>query len=419
MHTPDLLHQCHKGVFKDHLAKWIPKILGKKEVDLRYKLMPRHHGIRHFKRGVSKMLPRSTGREAKEMMKVFLPVAADAGPKVVEATRALLKFMYLAHAATLTETELEEMDRQLRLFHDNKDIFDHLLKTDRRFHNIPKFHQLQHYTHSIRMLGTPDGYNTEGPERLHIDLTKAGFKASNKIDDTELEQMKEYVMRMDALAMHRAYLTHRDRFEVGDDSDKEEDAYDGRERWWKNGEMGEDDKWMESDDEGMEHEEISGSNSDDDEDEEEEGWDEGCEVERLIQGQPQRGPGQENVHGRDDSAAANEPKIFYPDPEIVTAKGRRKKPSTVEYLIQSHSATNLVRDLSTFLKTLDPSRLAITLPLDATLHIWTIIRLFHPPLPFKPFETPQIDHVRARPQTSDLIGRTKWEFIDIVPLGSD
>ncbi|EUC56287.1 Zn-finger protein, putative [Rhizoctonia solani AG-3 Rhs1AP] len=131
MHTPDLLHQCHKGVFKDHLAKWMPKILGKKEVDLRYILMPRHHGIRHFKRGVSKMLPRATGREAKEMMKVFLPVAADAGPKVVEATRALLKFMYLAHSSTLTETELEGMDRQLRLFHDNKGIFNHLLKTDR------------------------------------------------------------------------------------------------------------------------------------------------------------------------------------------------------------------------------------------------------------------------------------------------
>ncbi|KAF8761887.1 Zn-finger protein [Rhizoctonia solani] len=139
MHTPDLLHQCHKGVFKDHLAKWLPKIIGKKELDLRYKLMPRHQGIRHFKRGISK-LSRSTGREAKEMMKVFLPVAADAGPKVVDATLALLKFMYLAHSSTLTKTKLEEMDQHLATFHQNKAIFEQWLKTERKFHNIPKFH---------------------------------------------------------------------------------------------------------------------------------------------------------------------------------------------------------------------------------------------------------------------------------------
>ncbi|KAF8758013.1 Zn-finger protein [Rhizoctonia solani] len=368
MHTPNLLHQCHKGVFKDHLAKWLPKIIG-----------------------ISK-LSRSTGRKAKEMMKVFLPVAANAGPKVVDATLALLKFMYLAHSLTLTETKLEEMDQHLATFHQNKAIFEQWLKTERKFHNIPKFHQLQHYTHSIRMLSTPDGYNTEAPERLHIDLTKAGFNASNKIDDTELEQMAEYIMRMDALALHRAR----------------------GETWWEEGKMGDEDYMSDTLEGGTQDEdgesEASQCNSDKEEGEDDEQDDlaDGCVVDRVIEGRVRVSDQGGNGDNLDTDVGMDlVPKLYYPTPELVTAKGRRKAPSTVDHLVKAHCATNLVRDISTFLKKLNPTWPTTILSPDDTLHIWTVIRLFHPTLPFKALEPPQVDHVRAWPTKFDSIQRVR------------
>lgn len=200
--TPDILHQLHKGVFKDHLLKWCLQLVEKSAVDERYKWMPNHAKLRHFRAGITK-LSQTTGKEHKEMEKVFIGVMAGlVPPDVLPVICALIDFIYYAQLPVHTDTTISWLDEALKRFHDAKDVF---IRYGVRTHfNINKLHSMLHYSTSIRELGTLDGYNTESPERLHIEFAKRAYKATNRHDF--FAQMTTYLERRERVFKFDMYL---------------------------------------------------------------------------------------------------------------------------------------------------------------------------------------------------------------------
>ncbi|KAI0342945.1 hypothetical protein BDW22DRAFT_1439756 [Trametopsis cervina] len=205
--TPDILHQLHKGMFKDHTVKWATACTDGKdgEIDRRFQAMPSHPDLRHFRKGIS-LISQWTGSEYKNMEKVFVGVIAGAtvDPEVIKAVRAVLDFIYYAHFETHTTESLVQLKTAWLNFHTHKQVFVRL-GIRQNFNGIPKLHSMSHYIDSIRCLGAADGYSTEGPERLHIDFAKLAYRASNR--KQYIQQMTVWLERQDSVRRFSNYLT--------------------------------------------------------------------------------------------------------------------------------------------------------------------------------------------------------------------
>ncbi|PSR75513.1 hypothetical protein PHLCEN_2v9097, partial [Hermanssonia centrifuga] len=153
----------------------------------------------------SRQVSQWTGREHKEMQKIFVGLLTGAvEPRVIRVVSAVLDFIYYASFHSHTLCTLRSLQHALDEFHEHKEIFIELEARYPEHFNIPKIHSMEHYTQMIRLLGSADGYNTESPERLHIDYAKDAYRASNKHDYTI--QMVNWLCRQEAVDRFTAYI---------------------------------------------------------------------------------------------------------------------------------------------------------------------------------------------------------------------
>ncbi|KAG8728742.1 hypothetical protein FRC10_004611, partial [Ceratobasidium sp. 414] len=379
--APDLLHQLHKGLFKGHAMRWIQRKLGKRVVDERYMSMPRAWGLHHFKRGIS-TVEQWTGCEAKEMMKMFVPLIAEdrsIHDDVAAFIRALLDFSYIAHAARLTETELEELQGAHAEMHRLKGglVRSGVYERLGRFDKIPKWHMISHYADSIRELGTPDGYNTEAPEYLHIVYVKRGWAASNKREATQ--QIIMYCQRLEALRIHRAHL---------------DEYYGPPERRSKPANMA---VFIDDDEEDIEYWPKGGE---DEGEENEEDWEDQEDWEDW-------GDEEEDEEGRRRATMSGVNSVEHPAPEFAIAL-RPTRRVTLPELADVYGATSLEWALKRFLRPYAHGRYFI-LPHEL-FDVWHKLTLYHHPLSFAPDEPSQRDVIRVRPPVYDERGRLRNRF---------
>lgn len=199
--TSDVLHQLYQGVLK-HLIDWCQQLLSEPELDARIRRLPPGLGLRHFKNGIS-ALSQISGTERKNMGKILLGCIIDQlDPRAVTAVRAILDFIYLAQYRTHDMETLGYMRQALERWRNNKSYF--VTVGCRKHYLIPKFHALVHYVDCIQYFGTTDNFNTEMFERLHIEFSKKGWRASNHRD--EFPQMTQWVTRQESVHAFTRYL---------------------------------------------------------------------------------------------------------------------------------------------------------------------------------------------------------------------
>ncbi|KAH9976967.1 hypothetical protein BJV74DRAFT_879552 [Russula compacta] len=125
--------------------------MAKEKLDYHIRCLPPAYGMRHFKNGFSALFQLS-GLERKNTTKILLGCLVGKLPKkAIIACRSLLDFIYLAQYTTYDSIILGYMEDALKTFHDNKSHFvEQGIQQDL---NIPKFHSLDHYLQSIKLLG--------------------------------------------------------------------------------------------------------------------------------------------------------------------------------------------------------------------------------------------------------------------------
>ncbi|KAG9089203.1 hypothetical protein FS749_001534 [Ceratobasidium sp. UAMH 11750] len=368
MFQPDLLHQLWKGVYLNHLVPWWTKLLGKEELDRRFIGLPRYSGDRYFPSGISQ-LTQWTGNEARATARVFLPlIAGDIPRKAVRAARCVIDFMYRARLPQLDEDDLGRLESDLEEFHEFKNIFRArgVHTSIYGFNGIAKLHTVRHYPHQTREMGSPDGYSTEGPERLHIDCVKVPYRASNGVNPEP--QMLIDLQRREAWIQRRADL-------------EREGVIPRRQRRRR-----------------PEEELIEDEDSEDSD----------GELDSVSNGE-----GSEDGDG--DSVHVKEDEVYQPAPAIRIAKRPAITNITGAAIVSDYHAPGFVEAVVDYVH-VHSRHLAWLIDEHARFGVYPRFTLIHPRLPFAPLVGYKVDLVRAAPARHTMDGRNRPPTFDTVLL---
>ncbi|QRV97098.1 hypothetical protein RhiJN_25117 [Ceratobasidium sp. AG-Ba] len=384
--TPDLLHQLHRGMTGDHLVKWMTRLVGKDRFDRWLTGLPRASGVRHFTKGKSP-ITQWTGKESKQLAKVFMSIVAGCDePEAVKAARHLLDFTYRAHLPQLSDDDLTEMEADLLVFHELKDIFrtSGAYQAPAGFKGIPKLHMLSHYVHSIRQLGSPDNFNTETTERLHIEYVKDGWRASNHVN--EIPQMTRYLQRRESWVLLRIYLADIGVLPIDEDSVTPDDnPYEKQD-----GPILENKSLVED---GGEYETVVNPNK--------------------------RKRGSEDESGQSSRVKSNwaDDLVWHPRPKVSTAK--RAVQCSGSQLINIYGATHLIEATRDFLCARTGTKSLHPLQGRHRFYVWPRCKLEHGVVPFTPSDGAHTEVIRATPKLTDSLGRqTRYAAFDTALFSS-
>ncbi len=112
-----------------------------------------------------------------------------------------------------SDETLALMEKAIHHFHANKDVFEDLDIQEEW--GIIKLHiATSHYMSLITWLGTLDNFDTQYTERLHIDLTKDAYDATNHKD--EYAQMTVWVERKEKILYHDQFIKWRISGKIGE-----------------------------------------------------------------------------------------------------------------------------------------------------------------------------------------------------------